>query len=160
MWLTRALNIVKKHTNEYTGFFKESLDNRWGRRKVKMITAHCYGRQRNCYRVAIRVMGTSLKRATKARAAGRKDFTELSDARIDAGARELNYEPFYMRECLSRINFAMSRKVLANLAISEPRTFRAIVALSCHKENQPVERGGLGQDQHGPQVKVIDRGLF
>ena len=54
MWLTRVLRIVrnqepiiKKHTNEYTGFQVENMeknDKSWKRRKVKMMTAHLYGR--------------------------------------------------------------------------------------------------------------------
>ena len=56
MWLTRVLRfvrnqepIIKKHTNEYTGFQVETMaknDKSWGRRKVKMMTAHLYGRRK------------------------------------------------------------------------------------------------------------------
>ena len=56
MWLTRVLRIVrnqepiiKKHTNEYTGFQVQTMeknDKSWGRRKVKMMTAHLYGRRK------------------------------------------------------------------------------------------------------------------
>ena len=55
MWLTRVLNrlnrtpISKDHTNEFTGIVKESLDPMWRRRKVKMMTGHYYGRERNCF---------------------------------------------------------------------------------------------------------------
>ena len=72
MWLTRVLNIVrvnepiiKNHTNEITGVIPQKLDKAWGRRKVKMMTAHLYGRQRNCYRLAVIKMGNYLRRTTK-----------------------------------------------------------------------------------------------
>ena len=58
---------------------------------------------------------------------------------------------------------AMNRKVLANLAIWEPRTFRAISAICAHKENQAYqEMGGKGmvEKQAGPGVEIIDRGKF
>ena len=56
MWLTRVLNIVrtteptiKKHTNEYIGVqvgMKMTTDKAWGRRRVKMMTAHLSGRSK------------------------------------------------------------------------------------------------------------------
>ena len=56
MWLTRVLNIVrinepiiKKHTNEYTGVqvgMKMTTDKAWTRRRIKMMTAHIYGRSK------------------------------------------------------------------------------------------------------------------
>ena len=56
MWLTRVLNIVrvnepiiKKHTNEFTGIevgMKMTTDKAWTRRRVKMMTAHLYGRRK------------------------------------------------------------------------------------------------------------------
>ena len=74
MFFTRVLNVIKKHTNEFTGFVKESPDRKWGRRKVKMMTAHYYGRGRNCYRLAIRQMNKGLEHHTKNRALSRQDF--------------------------------------------------------------------------------------
>ena len=74
MFVTRVLNVIKKHTNEFTGFVKESPDRKWGRRKVKMMTAHFYGRGRNCYRLAIRQMNKGLEHHTKNRVLSRQDF--------------------------------------------------------------------------------------
>ena len=44
MFFTRVLNVVRKHTNEFTGIIKDSPDRAYGRRKIKMMTAHYYGR--------------------------------------------------------------------------------------------------------------------
>ena len=164
MWFSRVLNaikkepFIKKHSNEYTGFFKEPLDNSWGRRKVKMMTQHFYGRSRNCYRLSNLKMEWNLKRVTKSRKAAREDFKELCELRIEAGAKELHYNPLYMREALARLHIGLNRKVLANLAIWEPRTFRSIVGLCAHKEALPEHEGGLDKPPAGPGTKVISRG--
>ena len=44
MYFTRVLNVVRKHTNEFTGIIKEGPDRAYGRRKIKMMTGHYYGR--------------------------------------------------------------------------------------------------------------------
>lgn len=164
MWLSRVLNafksepIVKKHTNEFTGIVKETLDSKWSRRKVKMMTQHYYGRNRNCYRLAVVKMQWNLKRVTKSRSAARKDFQELCDLRIEGGGKELHYNPLNMRETLARLNIGLNRKVLANLAIWEPRSFRSIVGLCAHKESMPEEEGGMDKPPAGPGIKVITKG--
>ena len=170
MFFTRILNAIKipKHTNEFTGIVKESPDRKWGRRKIKMMSAHYYGRHRNCYRLASRKMKTSLDFVTKNRELARRDFKELCDLRIQAGATENHYNTFFMRETLARLNIGLNRKVLANLAMWEPRSFRSIIGLCAHKENLAKEAGELESPYPldptkatvGPGTKVIDRKLF
>ena len=44
---------------------------------------------------------------------------------IDAGAAELSYDAWHMKESLHRCHIQLNTKVLANMAIWEPRTFRS-----------------------------------
>ena len=166
MWLTRVLQavkthdpIVKKHSNEFTGIFKEKIDHiSWNRRRFKMMNAHMYGRNRNCYKIGISVMHKNLQRLSGQRKAYRKDFQELCDLRIESSGKELHYNDFSMRETLARLHIGLNRKVLANLAIWEPRTFRSIVGLCAHKESLPEDQGGLDKPKSGPGTEVISRG--
>jgi len=175
MYFTRVLNVVRKHTNEFTGIIKEGPDRAYGRRKIKMMTGHYYGRGRNCYMLASRQLQKGLEHVTKNRELSRKDFRELCDLRIEAGAKDLHYDPFYMRDTLARLHIGLNTKVLANLAIWEPRSFRSIVGLCAHKESkfdEPQKEIKSGSalpcdypDKRGPYVpgpgtKVIDRGLL
>ena len=167
MWLTRVLNfvrtqepIIKKHTNEFTGFQRVKMDRSWGRRKTKMMTAHVYGRQRNCARLSMIKMNNILKIHTGSRKAARQDFAELCDLRIESSCKELHYNNFYMVETLATMNIGLNRKVLANMAIWEPRTFRSVVGLCAHQESLPEDEGGLGRDKTGPGTDVVSRGLF
>ena len=102
-------------------------------------------------------MQWNLKRVTKSRQAARKDFKELCELRIEAGSKELHYNPFDMRETLARLNIGLNRKVLANMAIWEPRSFRSIIGLCAHKESLPEHEGGMGKPPMGPGTKVITR---
>lgn len=166
MWLTKALNYIKRtpgevlvnnHTHEITGFLPFRGCKAWGRRKVKMMTAHVYGRNRNCYKLAVKQMNKNLEIVTSRRQAYQKDFRELCELRIQAGSNELNYDSFNMRETLARLHIGLNRKVLANLAIWEPRSFRSIVGICAHKEGLPTDQGGLEKDHSGPGTEVISR---
>ena len=98
-----------------------------------------------------------LEKSTEARGLARQDFRELCDLRIEAAAKEVHYDPIDMRETLSRLHIGLNRKVLSNLAIWEPRTFRSIAALCAHKENLPEDEGGLDKNKSGPGTEVISR---
>jgi hypothetical protein len=63
-----------------------------------------------------------------------------------------------MRESLHRCHVQLNTKVLANLAIWEPRTFRSVVAVSAQKSMQPQQFGGLGLPHCGPATEGITRG--
>ena len=113
--------------------------------------------ERNCYRLAHRKMLKGLERSTALRGEARKDFKELCDLRIEAGAKEVHYDPVDMRETLSRLHIGLNRKVLSSLAIWEPRTFRSIAAICAHKESLPEDEGGLDKNKAGPGTEVISR---
>ena len=55
-----------------------------------------------------------------------------------------------MRESLARAGVGLDRHALSTLCLTEPRTFRAVVAVAAHKTCQPVEEGGLGIHSMGP----------
>ena len=57
-----------------------------------------------------------------------------------------------MPEALARSHIHLNRKVLANLAIWEPRSFRSVCALTAFKENQsfPKTHCQPAIDKHTP----------
>ena len=63
-----------------------------------------------------------------------------------------------MADALARSHIHLNRKVLANLAIWEPRSFRAIAAIAAFKENQPTDKGGHAANHPGPGIDVITGG--
>ena len=68
------------------------------------------------------------------------------------------YNAYNMAESLARSHIHLNRKVLANMAIWEPRTFRSIVAVTSLKENQTFDEGGFQANHPGPGIEVVTGG--
>jgi hypothetical protein len=63
-----------------------------------------------------------------------------------------------MRDALTRTGIALDRHALSSLALTEPRTFRSLVAVAALKSQQGEEEGGLGRgvrDGEGPDITVV-----
>ena len=86
------------------------------------------GRSKNVYRSAIQRVEKGLQYAYRDRRARKRNFRALWIQRINAGAREhgLTYAQFMNGIKLAGIE--LDRKVLSDLAVREPESFRALVA--------------------------------
>ena len=65
-----------------------------------------------------------MERECRERKAEEKDNRDLWDARIEASCRELEFNAWVVREAFGRLGIQLDRKVVAELAINEPRSFR------------------------------------
>ena len=97
------------------------------RKKYLRLAKTFYGRARNCYRIMIPKVEKALQYAYRDRRRKRRTFREEWITTISSGVREHNvlYSNFIYG--LNNSNMNLNRKVLANLAINEPYTFKAIV---------------------------------
>jgi large subunit ribosomal protein L20 len=86
------------------------------------------GRAKNAFRVAIEKVEKGLRYAYRDRRAKKRNFRSLWIQRINAGVRAegLTYSEFI--NGAKRAGIELDRKVLADLAVREPETFKAIVA--------------------------------
>ena len=141
---------IAKHSNQFFGTPAVAPDRFWGRRKLKMLTAHFYGRSRNCYKIAFRYNIKALERSFNNRQVIKRDAQDLWDCRVEGVGNTLNYNTWHMRESLARTGVVLDRHMLSKLAITEPRTFRAVTAISATKTSQGLEEGGLGLHSMGP----------
>ncbi|XP_055613803.1 39S ribosomal protein L20, mitochondrial [Uranotaenia lowii] len=105
-------------------------DEFWRKRKIFKLAAHYIGRSRNCYSITIRSVHRALAYATKGRALKKQDMRELWTHRINAGCEQhgMQFEAF--QKGLYSSGILLNRKVLADLAIWEPRTFEALARIS------------------------------
>jgi len=94
--------------------------------KILKMAKGFRGRSKNCYRVAIERVEKSLQYAYRDRRTRKRDFRRLWIQRINAAARleGLNYSQFINGTKLAGI--IVDRKVLAELAVSEPAAFKEI----------------------------------
>jgi len=150
---------IAKHTDAFFGKATPGPDKFWGRRKMKMMTQHFYGKARNCYGISYRYNIRQLTYVRTSRQVRKKDAADLWDCRVEGVCNELNYNSWFMRDSLARTGMALDRKILSNLALHEPRTFRAITAIAAHKTNQIVEEGGLEMTKagSGPDIDIVGK---
>jgi len=109
---------VVHHTNQFFGQIERGPDRFWRRRRLYMMTAHLYGRSRNCFSVALRYNIRQLQHVRKMREARKGDARELWDSRVEGQANELNYDTWHMREALSRTGIALDRHAISTLALT------------------------------------------
>ncbi len=96
-------------------------------KKVLKAAKGYWGRANSCYRTAIERVEKGLQYQYRDRRNRKRDFRGLWNIRINAGVREhgLVYSQFIHGLKLAGIE--LNRKILSDLAVSEPESFKAIV---------------------------------
>ena len=86
-----------------------------------------FGRRKNVWTVSKNAVEKGWTYAYRDRKAKKREFRALWIQRINAGAREhgLSYSQFMGK--LSAAGIEINRKALADLAMNEPKAFKAIV---------------------------------
>jgi large subunit ribosomal protein L20 len=118
-----------------------SVHARKKRRKVLDQAKGYRGTKHSSYKRAKEQVWKSGVYAYEGRKQRKRDFRALWIQRINAGAREhgLSYSKFIHGMKLAEID--LDRKILADLAVTEPEIFAAIVAQSKNAlDGKPVER--------------------
>ena len=98
------------------------------RRKRILKQAKCfYGKRKNVYTVAKNIVEKGLTYAYVGRKLKKREYRQLWIARINAAVRQegLTYSQFINK--LSVKGIELNRKVLADLAMNEPASFKALV---------------------------------
>ncbi|MFA6365652.1 MAG: 50S ribosomal protein L20 [Candidatus Hydrogenedentales bacterium] len=97
------------------------------RKKILKIAKGYWGRRHSNYKVAKDAVAKALSDAYKDRRDKKDVFRTLWIARINAACRaqDLTYSRFI--EGINKAGITMNRKVLADLAITDPAAFSAIV---------------------------------
>ncbi|HYZ08730.1 MAG TPA: 50S ribosomal protein L20 [Pseudonocardiaceae bacterium] len=114
------------------------------KRRTTLDAASGYRGQRSrLYRKAKEQILHSMQYAYRDRRARKGDFRQLWITRINAGARQngMTYNRFVQGLRLAGIE--VDRKILAELAVSDPGAFTALAALA--KANLPATRGATAE---------------
>ena len=104
-----------------------AVASRARRKKVLKQTKGYFGRRSNVFTVAKNTLEKGLLYAYRDRRQKKRNFRALWIMRINAGARQhgLSYSVFM--GALKAKNIDLNRKVLADMAMNHPKTFKAIV---------------------------------
>ena len=98
------------------------------RKRIMKMAKGYFGRRKNVWTVAKNAVEKGLLYAYRDRKVKKRDFRALWIQRINAAVRDygLTYGRFI--DGLSKAEVAVDRKVLSDLAITEPAAFAALVA--------------------------------
>ncbi|MCU0328838.1 MAG: 50S ribosomal protein L20 [Chitinophagales bacterium] len=107
-----------------------SVNSPAAKQRKKAVLKHAkgyFGKRKNVWTVAKNAVEKGWQYAYIGRKLKKRDFRTLWIARINAAVREydLSYSQFI--HLLSENNIEMNRKVLADLALNNPESFKAIV---------------------------------
>ncbi len=109
---------------------KRGFKARRRRNKVMKLAKGFVGGRRKMFRTATETVARALVYAYRDRRVKKREFRKLWIVRINAAVREygLSYSRFI--EGLGRANVGLDRKILADLAISDPVGFAAVAQLA------------------------------
>jgi large subunit ribosomal protein L20 len=99
-------------------------------KKVLRQAKGYYGNRSKIYRVANQAVMRSLQYAYAHRKLRKRDFRKLWIARINAACRMNNMSYSRFINCLNKAGVEINRKVLADLAITDPKAFSDLVEVA------------------------------
>ena len=104
-----------------------SVASRKRRKKILKAAKGYFGRRKNVYTVAKNAVEKGMLYAYRDRKNNKRNFRSLWVMRINAGARlhGMSYSQFMGK--IKANNIELNRKVLADLAVNNPETFKAVV---------------------------------
>jgi large subunit ribosomal protein L20 len=98
-------------------------------KKVKIFQAAkgFFGRRKNCWAIAVRAVHMAWQNAYIGRKLKKRDFRSTWIQQINAGAHLHGLSYAKLIKATSRAGLGLNRKVLADLAATEPYSFKAVV---------------------------------
>lgn len=105
-----------------------AVASRARRKRILKEAKGFYGKRKNVYTVAKNVLEKGLQYRYVGRKLKKRDYRSLWIVRINAAVREegLTYSEFISK--LKAKGIELDRKVLADLAMNEPASFKSLVA--------------------------------
>ena len=105
-----------------------AVASRARRKRILKAAKGFYGKRKNVYTVAKNVMEKGLTYKYVGRKLKKREYRALWIARINAAVREegLTYSQFIY--LLNEKGVGLDRKILADIAMNEPETFKQIIA--------------------------------
>jgi large subunit ribosomal protein L20 len=97
------------------------------RKSIKKQVSGAWGTKHTSFKIAKQTLLRSADYAYRDRKARKRDFRKLWNARINAAIRPLGYNYSTFINALHKNKILINRKMLSELAISEPNAFKSLV---------------------------------
>lgn len=107
---------------------KNAVASKARRKKILKQAKGFYGKRKNVYTVAKNLVEKGMTYSYVGRKIKKRDYRRLWIARINAAVREegLTYSRFI--DLLNKKGITLDRKVLADLAMNNPESFKGLIA--------------------------------
>ena len=89
-----------------------------------------FGRRKNTIRVARQAMEKAMQYAYRDRKTKKRNFRSLWIARINAASKNLDVSYSVLINAMSKKDIKINRKILSDIAIEDPSTFKKVVEVS------------------------------
>ncbi len=109
---------------------KRGVNTKKNKRKILKLAKGYYGARKSLYRIATEAVDRALKFAFRDRRARKREFRQLWIARISAAARMNSVSYSKLMSGMKKAGIELDRKVLAEIAVSDPQAFSKIVSQS------------------------------
>lgn len=107
---------------------KRGTKARSRRNRIRKLAKGYRGGRSKLWKAMFQTVMHALRFATRDRKVKKREFRALWIVRINAAARELGISYSKLIAALLRKGIALDRKILAELAISDPNAFKQVVA--------------------------------
>ena len=106
---------------------KRGVTTRKYHKKVLKRAKGFYGRNKNCFRVANERVDKALQYNYRDRKVRKREFRSLWIMRLNAVARQYGLKYSTLMDKLKKANIIINRKILSDLAINNPDSFKLII---------------------------------
>ncbi|KAM6981274.1 large ribosomal subunit protein bL20m [Aplochiton taeniatus] len=131
-------------------------DRYWKIQEVLKNARHFRGRKNRCYSLAVRAVRRAFVYATKARMIKRRNMRTLWISRIAAASREHGMKYPALMHNLVKSSVQVNRRVLSDLAITEPRSFLSLAKLAQARRQEGFRAAlGDGKEPTGVLSRVV-----
>ncbi|XP_030041684.1 large ribosomal subunit protein bL20m [Microcaecilia unicolor] len=131
-------------------------DRYWRVQEVLKHARHFRGRKNRCFMLAVRSVQRAFVNATKARKAKKRYMRTLWINRIAGACREHGLKYPALIYNLVKTQVALNRKVISDLAIYEPKTFKSLAALAQRRREEGFLAAlGDGKEPEGIFSRVV-----
>ena len=113
------------------------------REKVFRLAKGFMGKRKSCVRVARPAVTKMLQRAFVGRKQKKRNMRRLWIQQINAGARQYGVPYSHLVAAAKTANIELDRKVLADIAVNEPYSFRSVLE-ACQYTAAQVQGGAGG----------------
>ncbi|XP_038629318.1 39S ribosomal protein L20, mitochondrial [Scyliorhinus canicula] len=131
-------------------------DRYWRRQEILQHARHFRGRKNRCYSLAVRAVRRAFLYSTKAKKLKKRNIRMLWISRIAAATREHGMKYPALISNLIKCQVELNRKVLADLAIYEPKTFKSLAALAKRRREEGFSNAlGDGTEPTGIFSRIV-----